>query len=326
MKYIKLYENFFKDMELAADRAHEPVPFKKKSLKSKSDPEPKPEKSMVDSKPEPKPEPKEPVTDTTTEAPIEKEPADFKSWLGDKVKKVVECNETSDSTKCWVELENGTSIQWSISMEDYPTVEASFKLGPDTVYLDDVTAGKIAREYYTKKREYDPKAWAECVLKIGAGFPDFMRRMEKEAINRATDQDIELSKIISAEFSTQEEVDESVIELMKMGILDPSDLNLVTLHTEHMPKGNSRHYGLDTEDWLALKRQAADLGIFHTGGFSLPEVIGISWDGPFESFDEFQKILFKLPAPPFKQWFRAHRFQSDSVDYWNKVENYKTEQ
>jgi len=115
----------------------------------------------------------------------------------------VECEETEQSVKCWAELENGTSCQWSISMEDYPTVEASFKLGEDTVYLDNDTAGEIAREYYTGKRKYDPKPWTECVLKVGTEFPDFMRRMEKGAINRATDQDIELSKQIATEFGTQ---------------------------------------------------------------------------------------------------------------------------
>ena len=211
-------------------------------------------------------------------------------------------------------------------MEDYPTVEASFKLGSDTVYLHDVTAGRIAREYYTKQREYDPKPWAESVLKVGAEFPDFMRRMEKEAINRATDQDRALSKIIAAQFGNTEKANESLIELMQMGIFDRSELTLVTLHTEHMPKGDSRHYGLDLAGWTALKRAAAELGIFRTGGFALPGVIGISWDGPVESFDEFRKMLFKLPAPPFKEWFSSHKYTNDSDQYWSEVEKYKTKQ
>jgi hypothetical protein len=197
-------------MELAADRAHKPVPFKKKE---KSVKQVKPEKTAEIEK-EPT-EPKEPVetttdteedtVETTTEAPKTEEPKTFKDWLTGKVKKLVEFEETDESVKCWAELENETSCQWSISMEDYPTVEASFKLGSDTVYLDDVTAGRIAREYYTKQREYDPKPWTESVLKVGAQFPDFMRRMEKEAINRATDQDRELSKIIAEDFSTKKQ-------------------------------------------------------------------------------------------------------------------------
>lgn len=192
-------------MERAADQAHKPVPFKKpeKKLTPKSEAEPDEEGVEVQ-----EPAEAQPVKDTagtTAESPVAEEPAAFKDWLTARVKKLVEFEETPELTKCWVELENNTSCQWSISMEDYPTVEASFKLGEDTVYLDDVTAGKIAREYYTKQREYDPKPWAECVLKVGAKFPDFMRRMKKGAINRATDQDTELSKQVAAEFGTQKQ-------------------------------------------------------------------------------------------------------------------------
>lgn len=170
-------------MELAAAMAHEPVPADSRVKK------PKAVKAA-----EPKP-----AGPQTSEPEIQE---NFKSWLSGRVERVIDCTETADSTDCWVELENGTLIKWAISMEDYPSVEASFKLGEDTVYLDDVTAGKIAREYYEKKREYDPKAWADCVLTIGTQFPKFMRRMEIEAINRATDQDIELSKLIAKEFGT----------------------------------------------------------------------------------------------------------------------------
>ncbi len=201
MKYVKLYENFFEDMERAADQAHEPVPFKKKEKKIK--PEAEPEEKPVKVQEPAQTEPEEDTTKTTTDAPVAEEPKSFKDWLVTKVKKIAECEETEQSVKCWAELENETSCQWSISMEDYPTVEASFKLGENTVYLDNDTAGEIAREYYTGKREYDPKLWTECVLKVGTEFPDFMRRMEKEAINRATDQDIELSKQIAVRFGTQ---------------------------------------------------------------------------------------------------------------------------
>jgi len=199
LKYVKLYENFFEDMERAADQAHKPVPFKKPEKKPKPEPAAEPKEAPIEVQEPAETGPEE----DTTEAPVAEEPKTFKDWLTGKVKKLVECEETDQSVKCWAELENGTSCQWSISMEDYPTVEASFKLGENTVYLDNDTAGEIAREYYTKKREYDPKPWTECVLKVGAEFPDFMRRMEKEAINRATDQDIELSKQVAAEFGTQ---------------------------------------------------------------------------------------------------------------------------
>jgi hypothetical protein len=207
LKYIKLYENFFEDMERAADQAHKPVPFKKKEkpVEPKQDTEIEEEPTELKKPVETTTNTEEDTVETTTEAPKTEEPKTFKDWLTGKVKKLVEFEETGESVKCWAELENETSCQWSISMEDYPTVEASFKLGSDTVYLDDVTAGRIAREYYTKQREYDPKPWTESVLKVGAQFPDFMRRMEKEAINRATDQDRELSKIIAEDFSTKKQ-------------------------------------------------------------------------------------------------------------------------
>ena len=203
MKYIKLYENFFEDMERAADQAHKTIPFKKpeKKLKPKSEAEPDEERVEVQEPAET--QQAENTTNTTTEEPVAEEPRSFKDWLTANVKKLVECEETEQSVKCWAELENGTSCQWSISMEDYPTVEASFKLGEEVVYLDNDTSGEIAREYYTGKREYDPKPWTECVLQVGAEFPDFMRRMKKGSINRATDQDIELSKQIAVGFGTQ---------------------------------------------------------------------------------------------------------------------------
>jgi hypothetical protein len=49
LKYIKLYENFFEDMERAADQAHKTIPFKKpeKKLKPKSEAEPDEERVEV---------------------------------------------------------------------------------------------------------------------------------------------------------------------------------------------------------------------------------------------------------------------------------------
>ena len=186
MKYLKLYENFFKDMELAADRAHEPV-FVDEPKPEVAEPVEEPAQEPAAQTPEPKAD--EPV-ETTTLAP---EPATYQDWLKTQVEEVVECTEGPKSVKCWVKLENGTSIQWELSMEEYPNCSASFKLGEDTVYLDDDTSGDIAREYYEKKREYDPKLWATKCIEMGKRFPQFMRRMEREAINRATDQDKQLS-------------------------------------------------------------------------------------------------------------------------------------
>ena len=321
MKYVKLYENFFKDMELAADRAHEPVPFKKKEKSVKPEKETELEEEPVETSTDTE----EDTVETPTYSQTAEEPKTFKDWLAAKVAKVVECDETSESTGCWVELENGTSCQWSISMEDYPTVEASFKLGSDTVYLDDVTSGKIAREYYTKQREYDPKPWAECVLKVGAGFPDFMRRMEKEAINRATDQDRELSKIISVEFTTPTDINESFAdqyELIRIGIMDPNDLDLITMHTEHQNKGQNRHYGLDTESWFALKKRAAEMGIVRVSGFATSEVYGITWEGPHDAIESFMEVLKTLPDPPIKEWFGQNRTLNNNASYWSEIEKY----
>lgn len=195
MKYIKLFENFFKDMELAAARVHEPVLVDKPKEIQVEKPEPEAEAPKPEEKPAETPQETPETTETTTAAP--EEPKTFKDWLATQVQEVVECTDESESNKCWVKLENGTSIQWEISMEDYPSVSVSYKLGEDTVYLNDDVSGDIAREYYESKREYDPKLWAQKCLQIGKAFPAFVRRMEREAINRATDQDDQLSKEFS---------------------------------------------------------------------------------------------------------------------------------
>lgn len=312
-------------MERAADQAHKPVPFKKpeKKLKPKSEAEPDEERVEVQEPAET--QQVEDTTDTTAETPDAEEPASFKDWLTTRVKKLVECEETDQSVTCWAELENGTACQWSISMEDYPTVEASFKLGSDTVYLDDVTAGRIAREYYTKQREYDPKPWAECVLKVGAEFPDFMRRMEKKAINRATDQDRELSKILAAEFTTPTDINESFANqyaLIRIGLMDPNDLDLITMHTEHQNKGQNRHYGLDAESWFVLKKRAAEMGIVTVSGFATSEVYGITWEGPHDAIESFMEVLKTLPDPPIKEWFGQNRTLNNNASYWSEIEKY----
>ena len=187
MKHIKLFENFFADIESAVANASRPVLAR----------EPEPERSQ----PEVKVKSSEPKPAVKSEpAP---EPKTFGEWLKTKVKEVVEFDETPKSNKVWVRLNNGVSIQWEISMEDYPLVSASFKLGPDTVYLDDDTAGEIAKEFYEKKREYDPQAWATAMIAAAKELPSMKRDWEKRAINRATDQDQEFSVVIADKFGTK---------------------------------------------------------------------------------------------------------------------------
>lgn len=190
MKHIKLFENFFADIETSVATAGQPVLARNPEPESKPEPEPK--------KPEPKPEPKE-----KTQPEPAPEPKTFNDWLKTQVKEIVEFAETPKSNKVWVRLKNGVSIQWEISMEDYPLVSASFKLGPDTVYLDDDTAGEIAKEFYEKKREYDPQAWAQAMLATAKELPELKRDWEERAINRATDQDQELSVVVAEKFGTK---------------------------------------------------------------------------------------------------------------------------
>lgn len=188
MKHIKLFENFFADVESAVSNASKPVLAR----------QPKPETQETQPIDNQKVEPTK-----TSEPEQEVEPKTFGEWLKSHVKEVVEFSETPKSNKVWVRLKNGVSIQWEISMEDYPLVSASFKLGPDTVYLDDDTAGEIAKEFYEKKREYDPQAWATAMIAAAKDLPDLKRDWEKRAINRATDQDQEFSVVIADKFGTK---------------------------------------------------------------------------------------------------------------------------
>ena len=190
MKYIKIYENFFSDVETAAATAHSPVFARTEKPEEvevgeieAEEPTPSADKQEVK---EPKPEPKL-----------------FGDWLKRHVKEVVEFTETPKSNKVWVKINNGVSVQWEISMEDYPFVSASFNFGPDTVYLDDDTAGEIAKEFYDKQREYNPEEWATAMISSAKALPDMKRDWEKRAINRATDQDQEFSVVIADQFGTQ---------------------------------------------------------------------------------------------------------------------------
>lgn len=191
MKHIKLFENFFADIETSVANAGQPV-FARKP--EEQEPDRKPAGSQ-----------KKPVTQPKEETPAQPkpEPKTFGEWLKTRVKEVVEFDETPKSNKAWVRLKNGVSVQWEISMQDYPLVSASFKLGPDTVYLDDDTAGEIAKEFYDKKREYDPKDWADAMIAAAKELPNSKRDWEKRAVNRATDQDQEFSVIIADKFGTK---------------------------------------------------------------------------------------------------------------------------
>lgn len=192
MKYLRLFENFFADIESAVSNAGQPV------LARKPHDSVQPEKPTL-AKPE-KPKKKKKLDQVET---TEDEPNSYGEWLKAQVKEVVEFDESDKGNKVWVRLENGVSIQWEISMEDYPMVSASFKLGPDTIYLDDDTAGEIAKEFYDRKREYDPKAWATAMISSANELPQMKRDWEKRAVNRATDQDQEFSVVIADKFGTK---------------------------------------------------------------------------------------------------------------------------
>lgn len=192
MKYLRLFENFFADIESAVSSAGQPV------LARKPHDSVQPEKPTL-AKPE-KPKKKKKLDQVET---TEDEPNSYGEWLKAQVKEVVEFDESDKGNKVWVRLENGVSIQWEISMEDYPMVSASFKLGPDTIYLDDDTAGEIAKEFYDRKREYDPKAWATAMISSANELPQMKRDWEKRAVNRATDQDQEFSVVIADKFGTK---------------------------------------------------------------------------------------------------------------------------
>jgi hypothetical protein len=192
MKYLRLFENFFADIESAVSNAGQPV------LARKPQDSVQPEKPTL-AKPE-KPKKKKKLDQVET---TEDEPNSYGEWLKTQVKEVVEFDESDKGNKVWVRLENGVSIQWEISMEDYPMVSASFKLGPDTIYLDDDTAGEIAKEFYDRKREYDPKAWATAMISSANELPQMKRDWEKRAVNRATDQDQEFSVVIADKFGTK---------------------------------------------------------------------------------------------------------------------------
>lgn len=192
MKYLRLFENFFADIESAVSNAGQPV------LARKPQDSVQPEKPTL-AKPE-KPKNKKKLDQVET---TEDEPNSYGEWLKTQVKEVVEFDESDKGNKVWVRLENGVSIQWEISMEDYPMVSASFKLGPDTIYLDDDTAGEIAKEFYDRKREYDPKAWATAMISSANELPQMKRDWEKRAVNRATDQDQEFSVVIADKFGTK---------------------------------------------------------------------------------------------------------------------------
>ena len=192
MKYLRLFENFFADIESAVSNAGQPV------LARKPQDSVQPEKPTLDKPEKPKKKKKLDQVETT-----EDEPNSYGEWLKTQVKEVVEFDESDKGNKVWVRLENGVSIQWEISMEDYPMVSASFKLGPDTIYLDDDTAGEIAKEFYDRKREYDPKAWATAMISSANELPQMKRDWEKRAVNRATDQDQEFSVVIADKFGTK---------------------------------------------------------------------------------------------------------------------------
>lgn len=265
-RIIKLFENFFEDMEKASELTRKPVyarksnsvpnpntEIKKDTLDKQVIEEPEEIKTHKKSKPSsnipikpkakpgpdvkpkvdpkvedtPKSEPKvedKPKEEHVTEPDKEsvkksdqepkqiKQPetestsSEFRNWIDSLGIEIIELEETDKSNKAWINLKNGVSIRWEISLIDYPYVSASFKLGEDVVYLTDAIAGKYATQIYEETREYRPKSWASGIIRAGLKLPEYKRRWEKRAINRATDQDADFSKYIGSLFKIQNSI------------------------------------------------------------------------------------------------------------------------
>ena len=74
------------------------------------------------------------------------------------------------------------------------------EFGETIVYLTDEIAGKYGTELYEETREYRPKSWASGIIRTGMKLPEYTEKWERLAINRATDQDADISKYIAQQF------------------------------------------------------------------------------------------------------------------------------
>lgn len=184
MKHIKLFENWFQEVEDTVDR-------------ERFAPELEPEETQ----PEPEEETGEPREEPKEETPAE--PATYSDWLKTQagVTEVVESEEGEDNSKGWVRLSNDVSIQWEIDMRDYPFLSVSYMLDKKVIQLADNPAGDLAREFYKEGREYVPREWEALVIKIGAGVPALIKAAIASNKRRMKEQDEILSGQIVAAFS-----------------------------------------------------------------------------------------------------------------------------
>jgi hypothetical protein len=196
MRHIKLFENWFQDMEdlVRQERNKESRQSVPKQMAAKP----------VDQEDADEPKVEEPIETTPKqgeqpEEPKKEEPKDFRGWLASQagVKAVKEAEDSDLASKCWVDLENGVSAKWEISMEDYPFLSASFKQDNIVIEFADDPAGDIARELYKKTREYESKAWAQAVIKAGLQVPQTILDAEKKGKTRISDWDDAISAVIT---------------------------------------------------------------------------------------------------------------------------------
>lgn len=174
MRHIKLFENWFQEIEDQVEQGKETDSIK------------------------------EPVK---TEEPAEKEevsepapePETFEGWLKSQpdVVEVVEAEETDKSSRAWVKFKNGVSTKWSIDMADYPSLEASFKLNDIIIQLEDDPAGDFARALNKGSREYIPREWDKAVLAASLQVPDVIADVQENEDNRISTMDSKISKIIT---------------------------------------------------------------------------------------------------------------------------------
>lgn len=171
MKIIKLFENWFQDIENSVENQ------KKTVIKTRI--------KEVTKKPE-EPEPSS-------------EPQTFSDWLKTQtdVTEVIEAVETPTSSKAWVKFKNGVSTKWSIDMADYPMLTASFKLNDTIIQLEDDPAGDFARALNNGSREYVQREWDSAVLAASLEVPEVIADVRDNEDNRISTMDSKISKILT---------------------------------------------------------------------------------------------------------------------------------
>jgi hypothetical protein len=192
MKHIKLFENWFQDVEDNVDR---------KRFAPELEPEETKPEDTEETQPEPEEEKPEPREEPKAEEPTA--PETYSGWLKKQagVSEVVEAEEGTDNSNGWVRLSNGVSIQWEIDMRDYPFLSVSYMFDKKVIQLADNPAGDLARQFYKEGREYVPREWEAVVIKIGAGVPALIKDAIASNKRRMKEQDEILSGQLVAAFS-----------------------------------------------------------------------------------------------------------------------------